>query len=99
MRRIPAKLQAYQRWLHAWADLKARDHPDLKAVAQQHGFSKRQIEFTRRAGRTGLPVPPAALHAELAPRRQLAQPQPLSYPRFHGVLVTWRQSAPVWCRT
>lgn len=23
----------------------------------------------------------------------------VSYPRFHGVLVTWRQSAPGWCRT
>jgi hypothetical protein len=69
MRRIPANAQAYQRWLAAWADLKTEDHPDLGAVAQRHGFSKRQIEFIRRAGQTGLldsPVPPAALLAELA---------------------------------
>jgi hypothetical protein len=23
----------------------------------------------------------------------------MSYPRFHGVLVTWRRPAPGWCRT
>jgi hypothetical protein len=23
----------------------------------------------------------------------------VSYPRFHGALVTWRRSAPGWCRT
>jgi hypothetical protein len=69
MRRIPANIQAYQRWLHAWADLKAQDHVDLQAVAHRHGFSKRQIEFIRRAGQTGLldsPVPPAAMLAQLA---------------------------------
>ena len=61
MRRIPANAAAYQRWLDAWADLRAQDHPDLTAVAQRHGFSKRQVEFIRRAGQIGLldsPVPP-----------------------------------------
>src|SRR5262249_14702057 len=67
MRRIPANPEAYQRWLRAWADLTAQDHPDLNAVAQRHGFSKRQVEFVRRAGQTGLldsPVPPAVRLAE-----------------------------------
>ncbi|WP_328469097.1 DUF2637 domain-containing protein [Actinoplanes sp. NBC_00393] len=62
MRRIPANADAYQRWRTAWADLTSQEHPDLAAVAARHHFSKRQIEWVRRAGQLGFldsPVPPA----------------------------------------
>src|SRR5262249_2304570 len=42
MRRIPANADAYQRWRTAWDDLRQQQQPDLTAVAQRHGFSKRQ---------------------------------------------------------
>jgi hypothetical protein len=69
MRRIPANADAYQRWRTAWADLSEQDQPDLNAVAERHRFSKRQIEWVRRAGQLGLlnsPVPPAQLLIGLA---------------------------------
>ncbi len=68
MRRIPIDADAYQRWLNVWAELRHGD-ADLKDVAARHHFSKRQVEFIRRAGQAGLldsPIPPALRLAELA---------------------------------
>ncbi|GAA0916552.1 DUF2637 domain-containing protein [Virgisporangium aurantiacum] len=68
MRRIPVDPAAYQRWLRVWADLE--DNPaDLGEIAKRHGFSRRQIQFVRRAGEAGLlnsTTPPAVRLAELA---------------------------------
>lgn len=68
MRRIPVDPAAYQRWLQVWADL--RDSTaDLADLAKRHGFSKRQIQWVRRAGRAGLlnsTIPPAVRMADLA---------------------------------
>jgi len=69
IRRIPANLASYRRWLRAWADLSTRDDADLAAIGQQHGISKRQMAFVRRAGQAGLldaPLPPAHPLAQLA---------------------------------
>ena len=69
MRRIPVNADAYQRWRTAWDDLRRQTQPDLTAVAQRHGFSKRQIQWVRRAGQLGFlnsPIPPAHQLAQLA---------------------------------
>jgi hypothetical protein len=74
MRRIPVDDLAYQRWLAVWADLRPGD-ADLKDVAARHAFSKRQVEFVRRAGQAGLldsPIPPALRLARLAGTGHLA---------------------------
>ncbi len=68
MRRIPVDLDAYRRWLAVWAELR-NGGADLKEVAARHAFSKRQVEFVRRAGQAGLldsPTPPALRLAQLA---------------------------------
>ena len=68
MRRIPIDPAAYQRWRAVWADLRPGG-ADLKEVAARHAFSKRQVEFVRRAGQAGLlnsPVPPALRLADMA---------------------------------
>lgn len=76
MRRIPVDPTAYQRWLQVWADL--RDGTaDLAEVAKRHGFSKRQIQFVRRAGQAGLlnsTTPPAVRMVELAAASNHRQP-------------------------
>jgi len=84
MRRIPVNTEAYQRWRDAWAELRANgtehegDVPaemDLNAVADRHGYTRRQIEHIRRAGQAGLlnsPIPPAVRLAALA----TAEPDP-----------------------
>jgi hypothetical protein len=78
MRRIPVDPTAYQRWLTAWAEL--RDGTtDLATVANRHGFSKRQIQFIRRAGQAGLLnsiTPPAMRLAELATTHNHHRPEP-----------------------
>ena len=70
MRRIPVDPAAYQRWLQVWADLRdVTDTLDLADIAKRHGFSRRQIQWVRRAGQAGLlnsPTPPAVRMAELA---------------------------------
>ena len=76
MRRIPVDPAAYQRWLRVWADLRD-DTADLAEVAKRHGFSRRQIQWVRRAGQAGLlnsVTPPAVRMVELAAanRRQPA---------------------------
>ncbi|MEJ3741753.1 hypothetical protein WEI85_00425 [Actinomycetes bacterium KLBMP 9797] len=61
LRRIPKDTAAYQRWQNVWADLRA-GATDLRDVARRHNFSRRQIEWVRRAGRAGMldsPIPPA----------------------------------------
>jgi hypothetical protein len=67
MRRIPVDADAYRRWLAVWADL--THDSDLKAVAQRHSYSRREVEFVRAAGQYGLldsPVPPALRLVDLA---------------------------------
>jgi hypothetical protein len=85
MRRIPVDPTAYQRWLVAWADL--RDGTtDVATVANRHSFSKRQVQFIRRAGQAGLLdsiTPPAMRLAEMAttnhrPKPATAAPVPSS---------------------
>jgi len=68
MRRIPIDEGAYQRWLAVWAELR-HGATDLKDIAARHAFSRRQIEWIRRAGQAGLldsPTPPAVRLAQLA---------------------------------
>lgn len=67
MRRIPANTDAYQRWRAAWDDLHQQELPDLAAVAARHGFSKRQIQWVRKAGQLGF------LESSIPPAHQLAQ--------------------------
>jgi hypothetical protein len=74
-RRIPNDPAAYQRWLDAWADLRQNEQPDLNAVAGRHHFSRRQIQWIRRAGHLGLldgPAPPEATAASAGPQRRRA---------------------------
>ena len=78
MRRIPVNTEAYQRWRDAWTELhtngtshdgEAPAEMDLNAVADRHGYTRRQIEHIRRAGQAGLlnsPIPPAVRLATLA---------------------------------
>jgi len=78
MRRIPVNTEAYQRWRDAWAELRANGtepdgempaEMDLSAIADRHGYTRRQIEHIRRAGQAGLlnsPIPPAVRLAALA---------------------------------
>jgi hypothetical protein len=76
MRRIPVDPAAYQRWLRVWDDLR-EESADLAEVAKRHGFSRRQIQFVRRAGQGGLlnsPTPPAVRLADLATTTNHRQP-------------------------
>jgi hypothetical protein len=61
MRRIPKDTAAYQRWQNVWTDL--RDGAtDLRDLAQRHGFSRRSVQWVRKAGQAGAldsPIPPA----------------------------------------
>jgi hypothetical protein len=62
MRRIPVRPEAYQRWLAVWDELRRNGGADLRALAERHGLSVRQVEFIRRAGNAHLldsAVPPA----------------------------------------
>ncbi|MET8149115.1 hypothetical protein ACIBSW_39675 [Actinoplanes sp. NPDC049668] len=78
MRRIPVDPAAYRRWLQVWADLSdATATIDLADIAARHGFSRRQIQWVRRAGQAGLlnsPIPPAVRMAELAATGNHHQP-------------------------
>jgi hypothetical protein len=68
MRRIPVDPERYRRWLDVWAHLRSGT-TNLNEVAQRHAFSRRQVEFVRRAGQAGLlnsPVPPALRLADMA---------------------------------
>ena len=80
MRRIPVDPGAYRRWLQVWADLRdATETIDLTDIATRHGFSRRQIQWVRRAGQAGLlnsPIPPAVRMAELAADGNHRQPDP-----------------------
>jgi hypothetical protein len=78
MRRIPVDHVAYQRWLAVWAELRPAD-ADLNDVAARHAFSKRQVEFVRRAGQAGLldsPIPPALRLAQMAGNGHIPDPAP-----------------------
>jgi hypothetical protein len=44
-----------------------------------------------------VPVTNAIVGIDLADNKQMVVVS-VSYPRFHGVLVTWRRLAPGWCR-
>jgi hypothetical protein len=78
MRRIPVDPAAYRRWLRVWADLHdAAGTIDLVEVAERHGFSRRQIQWVRRAGQAGLlnsATPPAVRMAQLATAGNHRQP-------------------------
>jgi hypothetical protein len=76
MRRIPVDPAAYQRWLRVWADLQ-EGTADLAEVAKRHGFSRRQIQWVRRAGQAGLlnsTTPPAVRMVELVAASNHLQP-------------------------
>ncbi len=68
MRRIPVDTAAYQQWRQLWAEVRDGS-TDLAEVAHRHGFSKRHLQWVRRAGQAGLldsAIPPAVRLAELA---------------------------------
>jgi hypothetical protein len=68
IRRVPARPAAYQRWVAVWEELRHEDGIDLKALAERHCLSVRQIEHIRRAGKARLleSATPPALRANAA---------------------------------
>lgn len=69
MRRVPVTQEPYDRWRQLWAEL--RDNPDIDTgqFADQHGIDRRQVQWIKAVGQTGLldsPIPPAVRLAQMA---------------------------------
>jgi Protein of unknown function (DUF2637) len=82
-RRIPARPEAYQRWITVWDELRRDGDTDLPALAQRHDISVRQVEFIRRAGRAHLldsTVPPALRDTATTTASNGHQPPPAKPP-------------------
>jgi len=54
LRRIPARPEAYRRWLAVWDEIRRDWDADPQAIADRHHVSVRQVQFIRRAGKARL---------------------------------------------
>jgi hypothetical protein len=69
LRRVPTNQDAYNRWRNWWTELAADPDADPAVFAAQHKISKRQVQWIRTVGASGLldsPIPPAVRLLQMA---------------------------------